>query len=122
MSSKKPGSNFKFNQMISDKKVKSRDPRFDSLCGMFNKKAFKKSYGFLTKLRKNDLKVLKKQLTETTDPESIKKINYLIQRFENQLREERREKGKEEKKQQEKKELLESIKQGKKPVFKKKCK
>lgn len=122
MSSKKPVPDFKFNDVISDKKVKSRDPRFDSLCGTFDKKAFRKSYGFLTKVRKNDLKTLQKELETTTDPKSIKKIKYLIQRLENQLREERREKEKEKKEQQEKRELLESIKQGKKPVFKKKCK
>lgn len=123
MSSKKPVFDLKFNhKVISDRKVKSRDPRFDSLCGTFDKKAFKKSYRFLTKLRKNDLKALKKELTETTDPKSIKKIKYLVQRIENQLREEKREKEKEEKKQQEKRELLESIKQGKKPAYKKKCK
>lgn len=103
------------------KRVISRDPRFDSLCGTFDNKAFKHSYAFLNELKQNDLKALQKQLKETTEPKTVKKIKYLIQRLENQLREEKRQKQKEENKQQEKRELIESIKQGKKPAYKKKC-
>lgn len=120
ISAKKPVPRYK--ESIQVKKVISRDPRFDSLCGTFNEKAFKHSYAFINKLRENDLKTLQKELKETTDLKAIKKIKYLIQRLENQLREERKRKEKEEKKRQEKKELLESVKQGKKHVFKKKCK
>lgn len=109
-------------ELTQVKKVISRDPRFDSLCGTFDKKAFKHSYAFINKLRENDLKTLQKELKETTDLKTIKKIKYLIQRLENQLREEKKKKAKEVKMQQEKKELLESVKRGEKPVFKKKCK
>lgn len=120
MSAKTPVSVFK--EVGKAKKFIPRDPRFDSLCGTFNEKAFKHSYAFLNKLRETDLKKLKKELKTAVEPKTIKKIKYLIQRLENQLREEKRSKEKGEKKQQEKKELLESIKQGKKPAFKKKCK
>lgn len=120
MSAKKPVSRYK--ELTQVKKVVSRDPRFDSLCGTFDEKAFRHSYAFINKLRENDLKTLQKELKEATDLKIIKKIKYLIQRLENQLREERKKKEKEEKKWQEKKELLESVKQGEKPVFKKKCK
>lgn len=119
MSAKKPVARYK--ELTRVKKVVSRDPRFDSLCGTFDEKAFKHSYAFINKLRENDLKTLQKELKETTDLKVIKKIKYLIQRLENQLREEKKRKGKEEKKRQEKKELLESVKQGEKRVFKKKC-
>lgn len=120
MSAKKPVPRYK--ELTQVKKVVSRDPRFDSLCGTFNEKAFKHSYAFINKLRENDLKTLQKELKKTTDLKAVKKIKYLTQRLENQLREEKKKKEKEEKKQQEKIELLESVKRGEKPVFKKKCK
>jgi len=120
ISAKKPI--LRYKELIPVKKVVYRDPRFDSLCGTFNEKAFKHSYAFINKLRENDLKTLQKELKEATDLKAIKKIKYLIQRLENQLREEKKRKEKENKKWQEKKELLESIKRGEKPAFKKKCK
>ncbi|XP_014467840.1 PREDICTED: uncharacterized protein LOC106740889 [Dinoponera quadriceps] len=108
-------------EVVKVKKVKTRDPRFDSLCGKFDEKAFKRSYGFISNLRENDLNALKKELKQAEkDPKMTKKIKYLIQRLENQLREEKKLKEKKEKEQQEKKELIESIKRGEKPVFKKK--
>ncbi|KAG7202626.1 hypothetical protein KM043_009808 [Ampulex compressa] len=118
MSAKKPVPRFK--EVIHVKKSVPRDPRFDSLCGTFNEKAFKHSYAFLSTLRQNDLKALKDELKKTEDPQVIKKIKYLIQRLENQLREEKRQNQKKEKKMGEKKEILKAIKHGKKPAFKKK--
>lgn len=119
MSAKKPVSRFK--ESVSVKKVIARDPRFDSLCGTFNEKAFKNAYAFINNLRENDLKTLKHELNETTDPKTKAKIKYLIQRLENQLREEKKRKEKEKKEREEKKEVLDTIKQGEKPAFKKKC-
>ncbi|XP_053984362.1 ribosomal RNA processing protein 36 homolog [Hylaeus volcanicus] len=118
MSAKKPVS--RFREIVQIKKNIPRDPRFDGLCGTFDQKEFKKAYGFLTDVKKNDLQKLKKQLTETEDPKVIKKIKYLIQRLENQLREEQRRDHQEEKKNQDKTEIVEAIKRGEKPVFKKK--
>ncbi|XP_054010403.1 ribosomal RNA processing protein 36 homolog [Hylaeus anthracinus] len=118
MSAKKPVS--RFREIVQIKKYIPRDPRFDGLCGTFDQKEFKKAYGFLTDVKKNDLQKLKKQLTETEDPKVIKKIKYLIQRLENQLREEQRRDHQEEKKNQDKTEIVEAIKRGEKPVFKKK--
>ncbi|XP_008549114.1 ribosomal RNA processing protein 36 homolog [Microplitis demolitor] len=106
--------------VISVKKPTARDPRFDRLCGEFNEKAFKNSYSFVTKLKENDIKALKKELKSSQDPEEIKKIKYLIQRLENQLREEARKQKREESQQAEKKEIVEAIKKGEKPQFKKK--
>lgn len=118
ISAKKPISRFK--ELISAKKVVARDPRFDSLCGTFDEKAFKHSYAFVNDLRENDLETLQNELKEATDQKARKKIKYLIQRLENQIREEKKRKEKEEKKREEKKEVLESIKRGEKPIFKKK--
>ncbi|XP_076235156.1 ribosomal RNA processing protein 36 homolog isoform X2 [Calliopsis andreniformis] len=118
MSAKKPVSRFK--EVVHVKKIMSRDPRFDSLCGTFNPKAFKNAYSFLTHIKQNDLATLKEKLQETKDPKMIKKIKYLIQRLENQLREEKRRDHKDDKIKNEKKEIVEAIKKGEKPVFKKK--
>lgn len=120
MSTKKPVS--RFREVVHVKKNTPRDPRFDSLCGTFDQKHFKRAYGFLSKIKENDLKELQKQLKDTDDPKMIKKIQYLIQRLENQIREEKRRNQQEEKEHTEKKEIVEAIKRGEKPVFKKKCK
>lgn len=112
----------RFKEVVTVKKKVIRDPRFDSLCGTYNEKAFKNSYSFLSQVRENDLQSLKKELETEEDPKRIKKIKYLIQRLENQLREENRKKEKEEKKKEEKQEIVAAIKSGEKPIFKKKCK
>jgi len=119
MSAKRPVSILK--KVVPVKKVKFRDPRFDSLSGTFDNKSFKSSYAFLTEYKRNDLENLRKELEVTTDPKTIKKIKYLIQRFENQLREEKRQHQKEEDRHKEKEKLLEAIKRGEKPIYKKKC-
>lgn len=118
MSAKRPVS--RFREVVQAKKNIPRDPRFDSLCGTFDEKVFKKTYGFLSEMKKNDLSALKKQLNETDDPKMTKKIKYLIQRLENQLREEKRRDQEQEQKGKEKKEIVEAIKRGEKPAFKKK--
>ncbi|CAK9813918.1 Ribosomal RNA processing protein 36 homolog [Anthophora quadrimaculata] len=118
MSAKKPVS--RFREIVHVKKNIPRDPRFDSLCGTFDQKQFKKTYGFLSEMKENDLKELKKQLQLTEDPKMIKKIKYLIQRLENQLREGKKRNREEEKKNNEKKDVIEAIKRGEKPVFRKK--
>ncbi|KOC59742.1 Ribosomal RNA processing protein 36 like protein [Habropoda laboriosa] len=118
ISAKKPVT--RFREVVHVKKNIPRDPRFDSLCGTFDQKEFKKSYGFLSKMKENDLEELKKQLQVTEDPKTIQKIKYLIQRLENQIREEKKRKRQREKKSNEKKEIIEAIKRGEKPVFKKK--
>lgn len=118
MSSKKPTS--RLREIIQAKKTIPRDPRFDSLCGTFNEKIFKHNYSFLSDVKQNDLKKLKAELEKTEDPKRTRKIKYLIQRLENQLREEARLKVKQERRTEEKRNIVESIKRGEKPAFKKK--
>ncbi|KAF7990826.1 hypothetical protein HCN44_000631 [Aphidius gifuensis] len=102
------------------KPIETRDPRFDSLCGEFNEKAFKNAYSFLNDIKQKDVEKLKKELKNTDDPKRIKKIKYLIQRLENQLREETRKKKKEEAKIIDKQNIVDALKKGEKPQFKKK--
>ncbi|XP_077285089.1 ribosomal RNA processing protein 36 homolog [Arctopsyche grandis] len=94
-----------------------RDPRFDSLCGTYNPKGFKRSYGFLTDVRVEELKTLKKELKNTVNPEQQEHIKYLIQRMENQNREEIRNKEKDLKERIEKIERIKSMREGKNPEY-----
>ncbi|XP_063982036.1 ribosomal RNA processing protein 36 homolog [Diachasmimorpha longicaudata] len=118
MSAKRQVSRLK--EIVHVKKHEPRDPRFDPLCGNYDEKAFKNSYSFLFKLKENDLKALKNELKTTDDPKQIKKIKYLIQRIENQLTEETRKKQRAEMKSAEKREIVEAIKSGEKPKFRRK--
>lgn len=112
----------RFREIIQVKRHIPRDPRFDTLCGDFNEKAFKNAYSFINEIKENNLITLKSELQKTDDPREIKKIKYLIQRLENQLREQKRKNAREEKKVEEKKSIIRAIKSGQKPTFKKKCK
>ncbi|XP_033356880.1 ribosomal RNA processing protein 36 homolog [Bombus vosnesenskii] len=118
ISSKKPVS--RFREVVQVKNYIPRDPRFDSLCGTYDPKKFKRNYMFINDIKENDVKELKKKLVESRDPKEKKKIKYLIQRLENQLREEKRRNMKEQKEYAEKKEIVEAIRRGEKPVYKKK--
>lgn len=120
ISSKKPVS--RFREVVQVKNYVPRDPRFDNLCGIYDPKKFKRNYMFINDIKENDIKELKKKLVESRDPKEIKKIKYLIQRLENQLREEKRRNMKEQKEYAEKKEIIEAIRRGEKPVYRKKCK
>ncbi|XP_060825998.1 ribosomal RNA processing protein 36 homolog [Bombus pascuorum] len=116
MSSKKPIS--RFREVVQVKKYIPRDPRFDSLCGTYDQKRFKRDYSFINKIKEDDIKELKKELTESKDPKKTKKIKYLIQRLENQLREDKRRNLEEQKQCEEKKEIVEAMRRGEKPLFK----
>ena len=118
MSSKKPVSVFR--EVIPVKKTAPRDPRFDSLCGNFNEKAFKASYNFLSKYRSEELKQLREEFKSTSDSERKSQIKYLIQRMENQLREEELQKKKAAREEEEKAALIQARKEGHQPHFRKK--
>ncbi|XP_047366615.1 ribosomal RNA processing protein 36 homolog [Vespa velutina] len=110
----------RFKEIIQVKKRIPRDPRFDNLCGDFNEKAFKNAYSFINDIKENNLITLKSELQKTDDPKEIKKIKYLIQRLENQLREQKRKNMKEKKRIEEKKSIINALKTGQKHSFKKK--
>ncbi|XP_018567274.1 ribosomal RNA processing protein 36 homolog [Anoplophora glabripennis] len=102
------------------KKTVSRDPRFDPLCGQFDDKTFKSNYKFVNEIRQKEIKQLEKELKSCTDPERKKTIKLLIQRMNNQIREQRKRDAENKKKYEEKMEMREKLKRGEKPVFKKK--
>merc|ERR1712029_478794 len=115
MSSKKQVG--RFREIVVASKIEKRDPRFDPNCGEFDDKLFKENYKFVNEYKSSDLKFLKKQLQEEDDPEQIKKIKYLIQRTENQLRQIENDKKKDEEKKAEFEERREQLKAGIKPQY-----
>jgi len=115
MSSKKTVG--RFREVVQVAKVQKRDPRFDPLCGEFDEKLFKDNYKFVNEIKSQDLAFLKKQIKEEEDPERRKSIKYLIQRTENQLRQEAINKVKEQKVAEEKNEKKEQLKAGVKPIY-----
>merc|ERR1712243_111915 len=97
-----------------------RDPRFDNLSGDFERGIFRQNYGFISDLKRKELKQLKDELKEADDENTRDKIKFLIQRIENQLREESRvceqDKAIDEERQIQRQRLME----GKKPFYMKK--
>jgi len=115
MSSKKTVG--RFREVVQVAKVEKRDPRFDPLCGEFDEKLFKDNYKFVNEIKSQDLTFLKKQIREEEDPERRKSIKYLIQRTENQLRQEAQNKVKEQEQEAEKTERKDQLKAGVKPFY-----
>lgn len=93
------------------------DPRFDSAFGEFNEKAFKTQYGFLEKIKKREKFQLKHQLKQETDPEEIKKIEYLLTRIKNQEREKKKRDVKEKKIEEDKQQFAQAVFAGENPKF-----
>ncbi|KAJ8949226.1 hypothetical protein NQ318_022738 [Aromia moschata] len=102
------------------KKVLPRDPRFDPLCGQYDDNIFKRNYKFVNDIRKDEKKQLEKELKSCTNTERKKTIKFLIQRIDNQIREEIKRDAEHGKKFEEKQNIRDQLKKGEKPVFKKK--
>ncbi|XP_023711617.1 ribosomal RNA processing protein 36 homolog isoform X2 [Cryptotermes secundus] len=105
------------NLAVSSRKTAPRDPRFDSLCGSFNEKAFRHSYSFLSHIRAEEKQQLKEELKTQTDSRRKDKLKYLLQRMENQGREERQQKKKLQRGREQRKAQIEMLQQGKKPRY-----
>ncbi|ENN72733.1 ribosomal RNA processing protein 36 homolog [Dendroctonus ponderosae] len=105
---------------LQSKAPASRDPRFDPSCGTLNKAIFKYNYTFLNELRQKERLALEKEYKECTNPERKNTIKFLIQRIDNQTREEEHLRKIDEKEGNEKREIRQKLKQGEKPVYKKK--
>eukprot|EP00090_Calanus_glacialis_P035504 TRINITY_DN60601_c0_g1_i1.p1 TRINITY_DN60601_c0_g1~~TRINITY_DN60601_c0_g1_i1.p1 ORF type:complete len:402 (-),score=176.42 TRINITY_DN60601_c0_g1_i1:32-1237(-) len=115
MSSKKTVG--RFREVVQVAKVQQRDPRFDPLCGEFDEKLFKDNYKFVNEMKSQDLTFLKKQIREEEDPERRKSIKYLIQRTENQLRQEAQNKVKEQELAVERDQKKDQLEAGVKPFY-----
>ncbi|XP_045502833.1 ribosomal RNA processing protein 36 homolog [Colias croceus] len=102
------------------KKTEVRDPRFDPLCGTFDKKQFTQDYGFLSDMRMNDMKAIRNELKQTTDPDKQLKLRRLLQRLKDKHRASKREKIEREKRSKEIEHVEHEFKEGRQPHFKNK--
>lgn len=98
-------------------KWEARDPRFDSLCGEFDDKRFRKSYSFLEEIRQKEKKQLIRQLKAEEDVEKRKRIKAVLQRMKNKEKDEMKKSKKEEQAAIEREEKIKLLQEGKKPHF-----
>lgn len=61
--------------------VINRDPRFDALCGSFDKEKFESDYKFIYDLQEKEQKILEKEEKQEQDVEKKKKLKSAIQRL-----------------------------------------
>ncbi|XP_071526751.1 ribosomal RNA processing protein 36 homolog [Panulirus ornatus] len=99
------------------KKKITRDPRFDNLSGHLNMTIWKGNYRFLKDQRKKEKEILKEEMKSVSNPIKKKKMRSIIQRMENQEKEQaKHEKGMEIRKGVRHRQM-DSLRQGKKPKF-----
>ncbi|XP_070493886.1 ribosomal RNA processing protein 36 homolog [Chironomus tepperi] len=84
ISSKKPFKKNK-NTAYRQSQPRTRDPRFDNRIGTFNEEKFQKNYDFAFKMRDQEVEDLK--ATQKNEEKPDKRKKFLIQRIENQKRE-----------------------------------
>ncbi|KAF2892940.1 hypothetical protein ILUMI_13234 [Ignelater luminosus] len=108
------------DQLDGTKKNLPRDPRFDPLCGTFDEKTFKSNYKFLNDVRKKERKQLENEYKDESDPQRQQKIKLLMQRMDNQIREQDKRDKERKMKEEENTNIRKKLMQGEKPVFKKK--
>lgn len=76
------------------KQAPSIDPRFNPRAGKFKEEHFRRNFQFAFEMKDQELEQLKKAAPTTRDPEEAGKTKYLIQRMENQKREQQKKKQK----------------------------
>merc|ERR1719505_55548 len=67
---------------VQGQKRNVRDPRFDDLSGTLNETMFEKSYGFLSEMRQNEVKKIRKALRKEKRPSQKADLHKLLQRME----------------------------------------
>lgn len=101
-----------------DETTSQRDPRFDIRCGEYDRKAFKQDYGFVTEIREKEVGELKLQLkNKELSAEEKGKIKMVIQRMNNQIVEEKKNKLRESVINEEKQTIKTARKDEKSPYF-----
>ena len=85
MSSKIKVSSFRKVINVPSEKTKTRDPRFDDLCGSnYDEEVFDKRFSFLQNVKDRELEILSKKLRKSKNPEQKKKLRYLMNRLKQQ--------------------------------------
>lgn len=93
ISSKHPPKRSLLKTPRQNKAATSVDPRFNSRAGKFKEDHFRKNFQFAFDLKDQELEQLKKAKLSRKDPEEMEKTKYLIQRMENQKREQLKKKS-----------------------------
>lgn len=97
--------------------TKIRDPRFDDLCGTFDKDLFDKGYGFIKEIRDEDERDLKKFVKSSKEEEKVEEAKQKLKAMKRASREQTQEKKVDDKLKSMKKAELAAVKEGKKKPF-----
>lgn len=119
-SSKKPVGQIKIDKKhakVAETSNRPRDPRFDPNCGDFDSTAFKERYDFVSEIKSKELDELKLKLKKTRDETEVANIKFLIQRLENQQRENTKRKDKEASQKEERDEIKKARLEGRTPEY-----
>ncbi|KAK3287339.1 hypothetical protein CYMTET_5140 [Cymbomonas tetramitiformis] len=111
----------RYREIVENTKTKSRDPRFETLCGNFNQESFRKTHAFIfeEKLPQEKQQIamqLKKQKGEAKKGELKRKLSIIAQQIKQDVQTQKMAKTEAERKRSER----EAVKQGKKPFHLKK--
>ena len=101
-------------------KKKPRDPRFSSLHGSLNEDLFRKSYGFLSNLREDEMLELQRKIQNAKDPDQRKEAQRMLSNMRQRVKQEQIQSQNLAKKRQRRKKEAELVALGKKPFFLKK--
>lgn len=102
------------------KTAKIRDPRFDDVCGTFDKDLFEKGYGFINEMKAEEERSLKKFIKSAKEGEELEEAKEKLKAMKRASGEQTKEKKVDEKLKSLKKAELAAVKEGKKPFFLKK--
>ncbi|CAD7084001.1 unnamed protein product [Hermetia illucens] len=118
MSSKRPVPFLGGEERQRAEQTSSRDPRFDENCGEYDSKIFKTNYEFVNDIREKEVHSLKKKMRKVEDEEKRKEMKLVMQRLQNQMREEKKRKIREEVLKEEKEEIKKAKEEGRTPWYK----
>jgi len=105
---------------VQGQKRNVRDPRFDDLSGTLNETMFEKSYGFLSEMRQNEVKKIRKALRKEKRPSQKADLHKLLQRMEQEDARKQEAVERKKKEKQYKQNEADSVMKGKKAFFLKK--
>ncbi|KAL5009080.1 hypothetical protein ScPMuIL_014661 [Solemya velum] len=118
ISSKKPVPFIR--HVVEVKKKVQRDPRFDDLSGAYSESFFQRSYSFLDDVKEREKRKLQQSLKKETNPEKKEKMNYLLNRMNQQELSKKQQQKRDELEKTLKKKEKELVSEGKTPYFLKK--
>ncbi|GAQ85226.1 hypothetical protein KFL_002250060 [Klebsormidium nitens] len=108
----------RFREVVSTAKKVIRDPRFESLTGKFDEKAFKESYRFIyDEQLPVERQRLKKLVKKERNPDRKHELQQQLAKIEAQIKDEARRRQQAERETERKRKAKDAIKQGKKPFF-----